>query len=121
MQPDSTVRFDDEAIARLRRFGGDALLFEMIDLLAAGAPARMAVARESIDAGDAETARGVLHSLKSSAGQMGAVGVQELCERAERMATKGDVAGVAAVLPALDAEIAALLERLALLRKGTRT
>jgi histidine phosphotransfer protein HptB len=119
MESDSTERFDDQAIARLRRFGGDALLFEMIDLLAAGAPARMAVAGEAVANGDADTARGVLHSLKSSAGQMGAVAVQALCERAERVAAQGDLPGVAALLPALDAEIQALLHRLAAIRDGS--
>ena len=118
MEPDFTERFDDEAIARLRRFGGDALLHEMIDLLAAGAPARLAVAREAIANGDAEAARGVLHSLKSSAGQMGAMGVQAMCERAERLAAQGDVRGVAALLPALEAETDALLARLAVIRRG---
>ncbi len=118
MDSEFTERFDDEAIARLRRFGGDALLHEMIDLLAAGAPARLAVARDAVANGDAEAARGVLHSLKSSAGQMGAMGVQAMCERAERLAAQGDVRGVAALLPALETETEALLARLAVIRRG---
>ena len=119
MESESPERFDDDAIARLRRFGGDALLFEMIDLLAAGAPARMAVAGEAVANGHADAVRGVLHSLKSSAGQMGAVRVQSLCERAERLAADGDLPGVEALLPVLDTEVRALLERLATIRRGT--
>ncbi|MGH7668218.1 MAG: Hpt domain-containing protein [Gemmatimonadaceae bacterium] len=119
MDSEFSERFDDEAIARLLRFGGEPLLFEMIDLLAAGAPARLTVARDAIADGDAEAARGVLHSLKSSAGQMGAIGVQTLCERAEGLAAAGDVRGVAALLPALQSEVDALLARLAVLRRGT--
>lgn len=110
--------FDRDAITRLHRFGGDALVFEMIDLFVAAAPARLAIAREAVDAGDSERARGVLHSLKSSAGQLGAVGMQALCEDAEQSATRGDVGGVATLLPKLDAEWVAVHAELRAIRQG---
>ncbi|HVA56377.1 MAG: Hpt domain-containing protein [Gemmatimonadaceae bacterium] len=93
--------FDPDAIARIRKFGGDPLLHEMIDLLLAGAPPRLETVRAAIAQGDASTARGALHSLKSSSGQMGAVALQAVCERGERLAAEGDVAAVAAMLPDL--------------------
>jgi HPt (histidine-containing phosphotransfer) domain-containing protein len=114
----SAAHFDPEAITRLKRFGGDALVFEMIDLFSAGAPARLATAREAVDAGDGERARGVLHSLKSSAGQLGAVALQAMCEDGEQHAARGDVAAVAALLPAMDAEWAAVHQQLNAIRTG---
>jgi HPt (histidine-containing phosphotransfer) domain-containing protein len=114
----STPRFDAEAIARLHRFGGNALLFELIDLVSSGAPARLAIAREALSAGDAERARGAFHSLKSSAAQLGGVKMQALCERAEQVAGGGDAAAAAALLSELDAECAALLSWLAGVRNG---
>ena len=118
MDSDTPERFDAAAIGRLRRFGGDALLFEMIDLLTVSGPARLAVVREAIAGGDAATARAALHSLKSSTGQLGALALQALCERAEQIAAASDVAGVAALLPALDAESNAMVARLAAIRQG---
>ncbi|MDE3054416.1 MAG: Hpt domain-containing protein [Gemmatimonadota bacterium] len=105
---------DPAAIARLRRFGGDALLFEMIDLLLVGAPQRL----EAAHSGDLDRARAALHSLKSTAGQLGAAGVQALCEEGERAAGAGDAPGVAALLPRLDAEFEAARRALSAIREG---
>ncbi len=109
---------DPAAIARLRRFGGDALLFEMIDLLLAAAPRRLETARAGVAGGDPEPARAALHALKSSAGQLGAAGLQGLCEEGERLAAAGDVAAVAGLLPRLDAEYEAARRALAAIRAG---
>jgi two-component system, sensor histidine kinase LadS len=108
---------DPEAINRLRRFGGYALLREMIDLLLTGAPARLDAARAAIAGGDAEPARAALHSLKSTAGQLGATGMQAMCEAGERLAAAGDVAGVAAMLPDLDVAFAAVRRDLTAIRE----
>lgn len=120
MTSESPARFDSDAIARLRRFGGDALLFQMIDLVVAAAPGRLAAAREGVARGDAAAARAALHALKSSAGQLGAVTAQALCERGERLAGAGDVAAVAALMPLLETESTAMLEWLASIRVGGR-
>ncbi|MDE3151388.1 MAG: Hpt domain-containing protein [Gemmatimonadota bacterium] len=120
MTPESPARFDPEAIARLRRFGGDALLFQMIDVVVAAAPGRLAAVREGVARADAPAARAALHALKSSAGQLGAVTVQGLCERGERLAGGGDVAGVTALMPLLESESEAMLEWLASIRAGGR-
>ena len=110
--------FDPEAIARLRRFGGDPLLSEMIDLLSVAAPERLALARQALGAGNADGARGAFHALKSSAGQLGAVRVQALCERAEHTAGAGDVAAASAMLAELDSAVADMLNWLASHKPG---
>ncbi|HVB31273.1 MAG TPA: Hpt domain-containing protein [Gemmatimonadaceae bacterium] len=113
-----TPRFDPDAITRLRRFGGDPLLFQMIDLLTAAAPKRLDVVRDALASGDAEPARSAFHALKSSAGQLGAGHLQALCEQGELLAARGDLAGVSALLPELDAEHHAVREWLAGIRQG---
>jgi len=113
-----SASFDPDAIVRLRKFGGDVLLHQMIDAMLAGAPGRIETLRVAVAAGDAGAARAALHSLKSTAGQMGAMAMAELCERGERLAGEGDLAAAAALLPALDAEFAAVHQRLLRIRQG---
>ncbi|MHB1862892.1 MAG: Hpt domain-containing protein [Gemmatimonadaceae bacterium] len=112
------LRFDPDAITRLRRFGGDSLLFQMIDLLAEAAPRRLDVVRDALASGDAERARSAFHALKSSAGQLGAGQLQALCEQGELLAARGDLAGVSALVPELHAEHEAVRGWLAGIRKG---
>ncbi|HET7631831.1 MAG TPA: Hpt domain-containing protein [Gemmatimonadaceae bacterium] len=111
-------QFDDAAIARLRRFGGNALLFEMIDLFLGGATERVALARNGVADGDCERVRAVFHSMKSSTGQLGAVSFSVLCQRAEELAGAGDLAGIGSMLPELDAEFAAMCGWLSTIRAG---
>lgn len=95
---------DREALARLERFGGAKLLGEMVTLFLAGAPQRIGSAREAVQRGDAAAAELALHSLKSSAAQLGAVRLQQLSERGERAARAGTLDEVDALLPHLDEE-----------------
>ena len=89
---------DPDALARLRRFGGERLLNDMIGLYLETASRRIAAAQEGLAAGDASTAGNALHSLKSSSGQLGALRLSMLCEEGEAMARSGMLAGLEAVL-----------------------
>ena len=44
-----------------------------------------------------------MHSLKSSAGQLGVTGIQETCSRGEALAAKGDATGAEAALAQVEA------------------
>jgi len=94
---------DPTALESLRRFGGEKLLREMTALFLSSAPPRLATARVAAAANDAEGVRRAAHSLKSSAGQLGAMAMQQLCDQAESLA----VAGSHAQLLPLVAEIEA--------------
>ncbi|HUX32982.1 MAG TPA: hypothetical protein VMV51_03850, partial [Gemmatimonadaceae bacterium] len=59
-----SASFHLDAIARLRKFGGDVLVHQMIEAMLAGAPARIATLRDAVAAGDAAGARAAMHSLK---------------------------------------------------------
>lgn len=74
---------DLDALKRLERFGGLKLRQELTTLFLQEAPTRIAAARASLAGGDVEALRAMAHMLKSSAGQMGALRVQLICERLE--------------------------------------
>ena len=74
---------DVDALKRLERFGGPKLRAEIMSLFLQEAPSRIAAARAAVARGNVEDVRSVGHMLKSSAGQMGAVGMQKICEQLE--------------------------------------
>ena len=95
-----------EALARLRRWGGDALVRDMWAIFAEDAPGRLAAARAGAATGDAAAVRLAAHSLRSSCAQLGATGAAALSDRAERVAVAGDLAPVPALLDRLERELA---------------
>jgi len=83
-----------EALARLKEWGGDALLGRMIGLLLELAPQRLQALIEGERNGDMATVEGTAHSLKSSAGNLGALRLQREAEQLELAARRGDEAQV---------------------------
>lgn len=100
--PDPRVPVDPNALEGLRRFGGDALLRQVVTLFRDQVRVRHEAMRGAVANGDPATARNAAHALKSSAGQVGAVGMQELCQRIERAAADGDRARVAEFVAEFD-------------------
>lgn len=96
---------DPAALDRLERFGGAKLLREMITLFLAAAPERIAAARLAVRHRDAGAAEQALHSLKSSAAQLGAMRMQRLCQDGEHRARGGSLAGVPELVQELDEEL----------------
>jgi HPt (histidine-containing phosphotransfer) domain-containing protein len=94
---------DVDALKRLERFGGFKLREELTTLFLQEAPLRIAAARAALAAGSAEGVRAVAHMLKSSAGQMGALRMQQLCERLEDGELSQDLSSA---LTDLDLELA---------------
>ena len=101
---------DQSALDRLKRFGGAKLLGEMIALFLAAAPERIETARASAAGGDTEGAERALHSLKSSAAQLGAMRMQRLSEQGEHRARAGSLLGVTQLTQELDQELARVRE-----------
>ena len=108
---------DQEALARLRRFGGDKLLGDMIELFAQHGPERVVAARAGFETADSVVVKAALHALKSSAGQLGALAVQELCAAGEMRAAKGDLSEMSLILVRLEEEVQRALAALASDRK----
>ena len=80
---------DPAALERLRRLGGDPFAAEMIDLFVSYAEKKIVEAREAQAAGNTEGVGNAVHPIKSSAGNVGALQVQELAARIEYAAHEG--------------------------------
>lgn len=100
-------RFDDKPLAMLRRVGRESLARKMIDLFLVSAPGRVAAIGAAHAAGDLTVAERTAHSLKPSAGQLGAVALQSVCQEIEDASAAGDVAAIGALLPRLADEFSA--------------
>ena len=99
---------DPAAIERLRRLGGDALAGKMASLFLELAPERLRAAREGLAAGDHDAIRRAAHSLKSSAGNIGANAILEDADRLEDAAESGaPMDRLEPLYAALEADVAA--------------
>jgi HPt (histidine-containing phosphotransfer) domain-containing protein len=97
------VNADPDVLEKLRIVGGPKLVRELVELFLKYAPERLSNARASIEAGDLISAQRALHSLKSSAGQLGVMTIQDGCSRGEALAAKGDATGALAALAQVEA------------------
>jgi HPt (histidine-containing phosphotransfer) domain-containing protein len=102
-----------EAIARLQRIGGAALLKEMIALFSKHTPERLALVREGLTGGDLSLSRRGAHSMKSTAANFGADRLSTLAARVEAAAEAGSAAQVEDLLPELEREAQNVLSTLA--------
>ena len=105
---------DPRAIERLRRFGGDTLLGEMLAIYLSEAPARLAAAWRGVAESDADATVLALHSLKSSSAQLGALRLERLSGEGEACARRGELSSLPPVLEAIGRELeiyAAWVER----------
>ncbi len=90
----------------LRRAGGDAyLLRELVELFLGECPALLADMRDAIDRQDALCLRRIAHTLKGSAGTVGATIVSEAALRLEILARTNDLTGVADSYQMLEKEL----------------
>ena len=101
---------DPSALDRLKKFGGRKLLGEMIALFLATAPERIDAARAAGARGDVDGAERALHSLRSSAAQLGAMRLQRLSEQGEYRARAGSLDGLTRLADDLERELARVRE-----------
>lgn len=74
--------FDKKVLDKLKETVGAETACEIIDLFFRHTPQRI----ETVRAGDREATAMALHTLKSSAGMLGAIELSELSEKLERLA-----------------------------------
>jgi two-component system sensor histidine kinase RpfC len=92
------------ALERLRRFGGDKLLGDMITLFLESMPRRLGAARDGFSRGEWHAVEHELHALKSSAAQLGALRMHRLSQEGERLAKAGILDGLGDILDELSVE-----------------
>ena len=105
--------FDPAAIERLFKLGGQKFALEMIDLFGSYGGKKLAEARQAQQAGNLTALADAAHPLKSSAGNVGAVRVQELAAQVESSAREQNAGRAGAQLDELErafAEAGNLLE-----------
>lgn len=99
---------DPEALARLREWGGERLLVQMIRLFVESTPERVRQIEEGLERGEIELVERGSHSLKSSAANLGAERLRELSAEVEDLAHRGDLLGAERLLaPLVEAHRAA--------------
>lgn len=103
---------DGAAITRLDRIGGSEFVVEMIELFLENAPQRLESAREAFESGDIPTLHRSVHSLKSTAANLGAQLLRATAEAAEARAHEEDMDAIAALLDDLEREYADAREEL---------
>ena len=97
---------------RLKEWGGGSLQRKMIDLFLTHAEVRLDQIRDGLATGTPEKAETGAHTLKSSAGNVGAQRVQRLAQDAEALAEAGDMSELGALLPSLEEEFRAACDAL---------
>lgn len=113
---------DPKAHARLEEWGGTGLVTQMIKLFLENAPTRLEQVRNGLsESGGLKDAERGVHSLKSSAANVGAVVVSRVANEMEEKASDGDAAAMAALLPDLEAAFVRAHEQLADTIAGTET
>lgn len=104
MSTDSVI--DPAAIDRLREWGGDKLVRQMIRLYMENARVRLGQVDEGLaPGGDLQVAEQGAHSLKSSAANVGAREVNRLAAELEASSGGGDASAAAALRDRLQAAV----------------
>lgn len=93
---------ETEALDRLREWGGEDLLVKMLNLFLEHAPERVREIRTGLESDALEMTQRGAHSLKSSAGNLGARRLQAGAAKMEDLAEDGDRKAVEDLLPALE-------------------
>ena len=109
---------DPQALDRLREWGGDKLVAQMIRLFVSNAGQRVDQIRAGVRDEVVREAEMGAHSLKSSAANLGAERVRALAATMELAAADGDMGPVVANLPELEAAYTAAVEELETIERG---
>jgi HPt (histidine-containing phosphotransfer) domain-containing protein len=108
---------DGAVIERLDRLGGKKLVLGMIDIFLEHAPTRVEAARAGLNGADFDEIRRAAHSLKSSAGNLGATQLQALCEEIERSGENSQNAEMVELVAQMGSETDAARQELGEIRK----
>lgn len=118
---DETNALDSAALERLRQLGGEKFAGDMIDLFLDYGGKKVAETGAARQAGNLAGVASAAHALKSSAGNVGAVRVQQRAAQAEQSAKAGLADAVAADVAALERAFAEIRPKLEAVRAGLQT
>lgn len=112
-----TSAFNPAAIERLCKLGGQKFALEMIGLFGSYGGQKITEARQAQQGGNLAGLAAAAHPLKSSAGNVGAIRVQELAARVEQSAGAQEAGLASTALDELEAAFAEAMAFLELERK----
>ena len=112
---------DESALERLYKLGGGKLVNQMIDIFLTNASKRLGEARNGEEMGDFKVIEQAVHSLKSSAGNVGAEKLRELAGVIEELAEKEQGERISALLDELEAAFEQVKVPLEKEKKGLET
>jgi HPt (histidine-containing phosphotransfer) domain-containing protein len=98
---------DPEVLDRLRQLsapGEPDVLAEVLSLFTADVPGRLARLRDALQAADAPAIQRLAHSVKGSAGNIGARALFDISRQLDDAGKAGDLQGAAALVALLEAE-----------------
>jgi HPt (histidine-containing phosphotransfer) domain-containing protein len=101
-----------DALKRLGEWGGDELVSKMVELFLQVTPERVEAIRSGVQEEDLKRVERGAHSLRSSAGNLGAERVQELAGRIEELASLGNREGLAPLVEKLETHFRATVQEL---------
>ena len=101
-----------DALERLAEWGGDELVSKMVELFLQVTPDRVQAIRSGLRDEDMKKVERGAHSLRSSAGNLGAKRVQELAGRIEELASLGNREGLAPLVGELETHFRATVQEL---------
>lgn len=116
---EASVELDDRLVW-LSNMGGDEFRDDIVSIFLDTVPETVGRAVESERSGDLAGVVQAARSLKSSAGDVGAVSLYEVARRVEQAAFQGDAASVAQLVGRLDDYFEAVKTQLEQLRSGGR-
>jgi HPt (histidine-containing phosphotransfer) domain-containing protein len=93
-----------ETLRKLTPAGEPDVLAEVLRLFLDEVPPRIARLRNARESGNIEEMHRAAHSLKGSAGNIGARQLYEVCRQLDALGKAGDLAGAAPLVDALDVE-----------------
>jgi len=108
---------DQQALERLKEWGGDKLAGQMVRLFLKNTGGRMDQIRTGVSDGDLEEAERGAHSLKSSAANIGAEALRTMATRLESAALEADLDQARSLMPALESAYSDAMKELAVIEK----
>lgn len=106
---------DPDAIEQLRFLEDEDqpnVVAELVLLFVEHTPPKIAAIRDGVAQGDAGAVKRAAHSLKGSSANVGAFGMQQVCEQIEHAAAGGDLGPARELLPLLEQEVSVVVEAL---------
>lgn len=109
---------DSKVLERLKQWGGDSLIRDLVALFKETTPERIQDIRNGIADGRALDAERGAHTLKSSSGNLGVMRMYELAARIEADVSAGTLDGLDGLVDELEGEFARARAELETIEKG---